>query len=167
MIVIEDRLTELFSLIPEIQINSINSKKPVFSWGEKEELNRWIELYDSSLYPLIWLLPSKDTHNLQSNLVEKNVSLIIATLETRDELLNPQRYKGSFQSVLNPLTDYVLQALENSSITRLVNPSNVDILKKPNYSDREENGTIDKWDAVRIDCEVEFNNNCLRNIQWI
>lgn len=167
MIVVEERLEELFNLIPEIQINSSNLKKPVFSWGKKEELNRWVEAYKSDTYPLIWLLPENESHNTFANRVTRRLVLILATLETRTELFNKQRYQGSYKSVLNPLTDYVIQALQKSSITRLVNANDVSVFKEPNYSERDENGSIDKWDAVRIECEVEISNNCLTSIKWI
>lgn len=166
MIVVEERLRELFDLIPEIQVNSSNLKKPVFSWGKKEELNRWVEAYDSGTYPLIWLLPAEESHNNFSDLSTRRIVLILATLETRRELFNAQRYQGSYKNVLNPLTDYVIKAFQKSSITRLINANDITIFKEPNYSEREENGTIDLWDAVRIECEVEFNNNCLTTIKW-
>lgn len=164
MIVVEERLRDLFKLIP-----NINGKSIYYSWGKKEELNRYIIGYNKDNkqpYPLVWLLPSEEDHNLSSDKVTKRLSIVLATLETRIELYNAQRYQGSYKTYLNPLTDYVLQALQNSSITRLIEPNSVRVFKEPNYSDREENGTIDKWDAVRIDCEVEFNNNCLKDIKW-
>lgn len=168
MIVLEERLKELFALLPEIQINSQVSKQPIFSWGRKEELNRYIETYKSDSYPLIWLLqPQSETHNRLAKRVTQNVILILATLETRDELFNQQRWQGSYKSVLNPLAEYVIQALENSSITRLEDSTNITILKEPNYSESDKNGAIDKWDALRIECEVEFNDNCLNTIKWI
>jgi hypothetical protein len=168
MIVLEERLKELFDLLPEIQIKSQLSRKPVFSWGRKEELNRYIETEKSDSYPLIWLLqPQSETHNRLAKRVTQNVILILATLETRKDLFNQQRWQGSYKNVLNPLAEYVIQALENSSITRLQDSTNITILKEPNYSDSGKNGTIDEWDALRIECEVEFNDNCLNTIKWI
>lgn len=165
MIVIEERLRDLFNLIPNIQVNASNSLKPKFSWGKKEELNRYIKLNKSKSYPLIWLLPNVDIFNYSSKLVTRKCSFVIATLETRDELLNAQRYQGSYKNTLNPLTNYVVQALTNSSITRVVS-TEIEILKEPNYADKEESGTIDKWDAVRVECEVEINNFCLKPLKW-
>lgn len=167
MIVTEDRLTELFGQIPNIQINASTFLKPVFSWGKREELNRWVEKYKSNTYPLIWLLPSEESYNSLSELTTRRIVLIIAHLETRVELFNAERYSSSYDNVLNPLTDYVIQALSNSNITRLINNDDIKIFKEPNYSDREKNGSIDLWDAVRIECDVEFNNNCLNTIKWI
>lgn len=166
MIVFEERLKEIFDLLPNIQVNPSNSIKPSFSWGKKEELNRYIMKNKSASYPLIWLLPSVDTYNLLSDRVTRNVVLIVASLETRTELYNEQRYKGNFETVLNPLANYILQGLQGSSISRITNPNDISILKEPNYSDAGENATIDKWDALRIECNVEINNNCLNLIKW-
>ncbi len=170
MIVIEEKLRELFNLIPDIQINSNNLQKPYFSWGKKEELNRYILGYNKQgeqPYPLIWLMPEVDTYNYMADMVTRRVVLILATLEPRSELYNAQRYQGSYTTTLNPLTSYVVQALRNSTITRVLDSSDIKIFKEPNYSDQGENATIDKWDAVRIECDVEFNNNCLNTIKWI
>lgn len=167
MIVIEDRLRDLFNLIPDIQVNTNNLVKPKFGWGDKLELNRYLELYDSSSYPLIWLLPDEDKHNYRTEFVERDLTLILATLETRKDLLNPQRYQGSYKYVLNPLTSYVTQSLLNSSIINRVLSDEISVFKHPNYTDKEENGTIDKWDAVKIKCRVEFNNYCLKPIKWL
>lgn len=170
MIVTEERLAELFDQIPSIQVNSSTSLKPVFSWGKKEVLNKWVEQYESKTYPLIWLLPSEESYNSLSGFTTRRVILIIAHLETRVELFNADRYSSSYDNVLNPLTNYVIQALSNSTITRLINSDDIKIFKEPNYSDREKNGSIDLWDAVRIECDVEFNNNndnnCLNIIKW-
>lgn len=165
MIVVEERLRDLFDLIPEIQIKTGVSKKPSFSWGDKVELNRYLDKYKSSSYPLIWLLPSEDTFNHSSNLTDRNIVLILATLETRDELFNAQRFAGSYSQVLNPLTNYIIQAFESSNITRITS-TDIKILKEPNYSDNGKHGAIDKWDAVRISLDVEFNNSCLKPIKW-
>jgi len=166
MIVVEESLKELFNLIPDIQLNSSVTRKPIFSWGKQEELNRWVETYKSDTYPLIWLLPEVDTHNVLSDQATRRVILILATLETRKDLFNQQRWQGSYKSILNPLTDYVIQALQNSSITNIVNSNEIQVFKEPNYSNREENGCIDQWDALRIECEVVFYNNCLTDIKW-
>lgn len=167
MIVVEDRLTELFGLIPAIQINPSHSNKPFFGWGKKEELNRYVLKKDAAvLYPLVWLLPSEDNYNILSERVSKKVILIIATRETNIEYYNPTRLKYSFKTTLNPLLNYVLQALQNSSITDITNNDSISVFKEPNYSDNSENGVIDKWDAIRLEIDVEFNSNCLNDIKW-
>ena len=36
MIVVEEKLRDLFDLIPEIEVNPTYSTKPFYSWGRKE-----------------------------------------------------------------------------------------------------------------------------------
>lgn len=167
MIVIEDKLEELFSQIPDIRVNDNVTTKPFFSWGKKEELNRYVEKTKASvLYPLIWKLPSKEDYNRSSELSTTDLVLIIATRETNSEYFNPTRLEYSFKTTLNPLTEYVIQALQNGSTTRITNIESIGIYKEPNYSDNGENAVIDKWDAIRIECNVEFNDNCLKTLKW-
>lgn len=165
MIVTEHRLRDLVGLIPSIRINDSNNLKPFFGWGNKDELNRTLKEYKSSIYPLIWLLPGKDDYNYKSEKVIKDCSFIIATLETKEDLLNPTRYEYNFKIVLNPLTSLLIEGLRKSSITRVIS-DNIGIFKQPNYSEIEKDGVIDLWDATRIDCKIEINNNCLRDIKW-
>lgn len=165
MIVFEERLRDLFNLLPEIQVNSNYSTKPFFGWGNKEELEAYIKLGKSKQYPLIWLLPDYDIYNSALDTTKRDVSLVIATIEPRSELMNPQRFKGSFKQVLNPLTKNIIDLFKRSNITNL--EPLVKIYKEPNYSDNEASETIDKWDAVRIDCTLEINNFCLNeSIKW-
>lgn len=166
MIVVEDRLRDLFGLIPEIRINTSNTKKLTFSFGRDDAINSFIEVNKSTCYPLVWMLPSKDVYNRNERKTTKKLSLIIATLETRDDLLNEHRYKGSFKHILNPLTNYIIQALENSSITDVISDE-ITTYKDPKFTDADENPSIDKWDAIRLDCEIEINNHCLNDIKWL
>lgn len=163
MIVVENRLRDIISQFPQITIGS-NNYSSYFGFGNETELNRYITRSNSSNYPLIWLLPNTDSYKVNGALVTRNVSIIIATMEQREELMNPERYSASFSYVLNPLTDYLIQGLQNSNITRVLS-ENINITKFPNYT-QTEGSVIDKWDAVRIECEVEFNKHCLNTIKW-
>ena len=169
MIVVEERLRELFDLIPEIYVKNGVSNKPAFSWGDKLALNQFLTVAykDSSFktYPLIWLLPSEDSYNNSVDILDRRVSLVLATLETRKDLLNDHRLQGTYKNTLNPLTEYVIQALNNGSIINYISPL-INILKSPNYSINEDNESIERWDAVRIDLDVQFNNKCLNPIKW-
>ncbi len=169
MIVVEEKLRALFDMIPEIQINTNNLVKPCFSWGDELALTQFMDAaykdVDFNLYPLIWLLPSVDDHNPRAKTLKKDIRLVISTLETRNETLNDQRLQGSFKKVLNPLADYIEQCFLNSSIT-IVLSENIKTFKRPNYSVNKKSGAIDKWDAMTIDLEVEFNNNCIKPLRW-
>ena len=166
MIVVEDKLESLFNQIPDIKVNDNITKKLTFSWGDELEINRYIEKSKSQCYPLVWLLPTEESYNNSTDLTQKEVSLVIAQLEVRKDLYNGQRWKGTYEHVLNPLTDYIIQAFSNSDTTRITD-NDIGIFKHPNYSKKNENVSIDKWDAVRIDINIEFNNFCSNTIKWL
>ena len=168
MIVVEHILRDIFAQIPEIRIDDNLSVTPKFGWGDKKELDRYLLKMGNKWFPLIWLLPNTDKHTERGQRVERTCNIVICTLEERLYLYNDQRYLLSYDTVLNPLTNYVIQGLENSSVTTLRDGE--EIFKHPNYSDTEakkKSATIELIDAVRIDCDVEFNNNCLKTIKWI
>lgn len=167
MIVIEHKLREIFGTIPEVLLHGSNvTVKPFFSWGDKLALDKYIKGYQSNCYPLIWMLPSKETEDRRANTITTRCVFILATLETNVELYNAERYVNSYDNTLNPLNEYVKQSLDLSATTRIVNPKEIEQFKRPNYSDEEDNGTIDLWDAIRLEIEVEFNDNCFKQIRW-
>lgn len=170
MIVVEYSIRDIIKGIPAIQINSSVLASAKFHWGDEKELNRYIELKKVDSYPLIWLLPSTDKYDDEGSKesVIKDCSFVIATRETRVELFNDQRYLKTFELVLNPLTDYLIQGLTRSNITARIG-NEFEIFKHPNYSaETKENGTIDLWDAIKLDIQVRFKNNreCLKPINY-
>lgn len=169
MIVAEHSIRDIVNLMPLIQMNPSLSLKPKFHWGDEQELNRYIELQKENSYPLIWLLPSVDNHNgSKYQKLDKECSFIIATRETRKELFNDQRYIKSFDLVLNPLADYLVHGLTTSNISERIE-NDFDLFKHPNYSAvSEKNGTIDIWDAIKLDIKIRFKNNinCLKPIYY-
>lgn len=171
MIVVEYSIRDIIKGIPAIQINPNVLAFAKFHWGDEKELNRYIELKKIDSYPLIWLLPSTDEYNDEGSHKEsvvKDCSFVIATRETRVELFNDQRYLKTFEIVLNPLTDFLIQGLTKSNITARMS-NKFEIFKHPNYSAAsKENGTIDLWDAIKLDIQVRFKNNrlCLKTINY-
>ena len=167
MIIVEHKLREVFNSLPEVLLHNSNvAKKPFFSWGDKLALDKYIKGYKSNCYPLIWLLPSEEKEDRRANTITRRCVFIIATLETNVELYNAERYVGSYDNTLNPLAEYVKESLDKGSNTRLVDPKDVKQFKQPNYSDEEDNGTIDLWDAIRLEMDVEFNSNCFKPLIW-
>jgi hypothetical protein len=175
MIVPEYILRDIVNQMPQISYqgqNSIDLVRTIqFGWGDKKELNKYLLLRRNDSYPLVWLLsPSVEAHVDNSSKVERDCSIVVATLETRKDLYNPQRYEGTFNNILNPVTSYVIQGLRSFSKTRILNDNDVNITKFPNYSEdsnSNQGGSIELWDATRIDCRIEFNNSCSNNIKWI
>ena len=174
-VIVEHIMREIFAQIPVINLNIDEAKRPYFGWGNKKELNKHLALKNQDandeIYPLIWLLPSKDSYVENGAIVNRDCSLIIATRESRVDMLNVQRWQKSFEYVLNPLTNFVLEGLKTSTASRIIE-TEWKIERFSDYSDAEESGndsenaTIDLWDAVKLTVSVEFTNNCLNNIIW-
>lgn len=170
MIVIEDILSQIVTRFPTISYAG-QERFSKFGWGDKKELNRYLILKQDESYPLVWLLgAAPELHQNNSDLIERDCAIIIATLETRQDLYNPQRYQGAFSQVLNPVADYFMQGIRASSNTRFLNDDTATLTKFPNYSEdssKTEGGAIELWDAIRIDCRIEFNGSCANSIKWI
>lgn len=163
MIVSEHRLRDIVGTMPEVRLNDSISNKPFFGWGGKAELNRYLAKKEAP-YPLIWLLPTEDDHINRGQRLSKTCELIIATQESRKDLFNDQRYILSFDTILNPTTDYLIQGLQKASIVSVVSPE-WGVFKFPNYSEADSNFTIELWDAVKLTIDVEFNDSeCLGTI---
>jgi hypothetical protein len=167
MIVVEHSIRDIVGTMPIVRLNDSVSNKPFFGWGDKAELGRYLKL-KPDVYPLIWLLPSIDNYINRGQTVNKSCELIIATRETRKEMFNDERYINSFDVILNPTTANLIQGLTKSGISTLVGGTNYGIFKFPNYSEADENYTIDLWDAVKLTIEINFNDNeCLKTINYV
>lgn len=169
MIIVERKIEDIVGQIPYISMRTDLSRKASFHWGDKKELNRYLELTKDNNYPLIWLLPGADKYN-QNGTATRDCVFIIATRETNVDLFNPARYDKSYHLVLNPLTEYLVEGLRTSSISQIVKDE-WEVQRFPNYSESEhrdenDNVTIDLWDAIKLSCSVQFNNNCLNIIKW-
>lgn len=168
MIVVEQIVKDIVAQIPDLPLKTDLHRKPSFHWGDNKELNRYIQNVKGEAYPLVWLLPGIDKHNID-NTVARKCEFIIATREARQELFNPHRYDRSFRIVLNPLTKYLVEGLQTSSATSIGEEYHV--RRFPNYSvrkyrDDNNNETIDLWDATKLTCDVVFSDNCLNTIKW-
>jgi hypothetical protein len=167
MIVTEHSIRAIVGTIPSIDMKPGLSKTPSFHWGNEEELARYLKLKQKAAYPLIWLLPSSDDYSGNGQQVDKDCVFIIATRESKVDMLNDVRYARSFDIILNPLTDDLIHGLKVSTI------SNVDSLdwvvtKFPNYTVDGKNFTNDVWDAIQLTISVRFNNtsDCLKAISY-
>ena len=173
MIITEHRIRDIVAEIPGFDLNAdYLNVKPKFGWGDKFELDRYLALKKSDSYPLIWLLPSDEKLTDNNLLCQKQCTLIIAMLETNVSLFNDERYLKSFDIILNPLTNYLVEGLRISSVSKIIDDEWT-TYKRPNYSEAKygkpgetENVTIDLWDAIQLDCNIEFNNEPLNKIFW-
>lgn len=166
----EKILTELFDLLPDATFSNGNTAKIDFSWGSQQDLNKYIKLKGNKRkYPLIWLVNTKWQENRLGQTMKSRIRLILAINSTKMENINPTIWDTDFEETLNPIKENVLTALTKSGRT-ILNQTTIDIERLPNYSDEGTNKTktIDIWNAIVIDCDVEINHNstCFNQINF-
>ena len=165
-IVVQDVLQNLIDKLPEFKVNDTETKLVSFGFGDESEISRTIKESSSTIYPLVWLLPSKNDNDVFSNIVSRDLNIIVATIENRKELFNKQRLEDSFKKTLFPVRDYLVHVLRNSGATKLKGV-NVATYEYPGYIKNDESISIDNWDAIRIECTVDFKRDkCIKNFTW-
>lgn len=160
MIVFEEKIRELVSLMPEWE----NTHPIRYDWGTIDVLNKFLILKESvSKYPLIWLVTSKDTDDLLRNRVTRNARFVIATRSNDTDGFNAQQYQTDYLKVLIPVYNDFLTLLNSSGISKIVN-SSIDKELKPNYSVNDNGkGLITVWNAIVLDLEVELITGCIKD----
>ena len=170
MIVFEDRLAEIFDMIP----NSIGAKnvefKPYFNWGTQDVLNKYLAIESNQTrYPLIWLLDADDEYDeLHSIVRRRDTSLVIAMHSDKTDDFNPLIYNTDYKLVLNPLTENIIKSIERSGASKFYDVKYT-IRKFPNYSVTQRGDktkTLDVWNAVLLKCSIEINDKCLKTIKF-
>lgn len=161
MIIFEDVISEIVSQIPPL-----DGFKPNFHGGNRDELNRYLKLKEQP-YPLVWLIPGRETHSLRGReKMTMECRFILATRELNQDQLNDYRFRNSFDKVLIPLFERFVEGVKKSNRT-LFSKQDIQIWKRPNYSEADKHKTIDLWDAIQIDCTIQVNDNCQNEIKWL
>lgn len=162
MIVVEERLTEVFAQLPEI-----DGFKPVYDWGNKEHLLKVLHLYadeKQSPYPLIYQVSDESEQDSITNEGEVNLALVVATLVTDQSLLNKNRWAMSYQNVLIPVVKNIETAFTKGGIFRW--DGQYKLKNYPNYGSGEANSTTEIWDAIRITTKIVVTDGCVNKIRF-
>jgi len=169
IIVLEDKLEEIFSYLPRMKYIATSQldHKVVFGSGDKKALNVFLKIKGKgdSPYPLIWLLyPYEETHN-RTNLSVDKVTLVLA-VPTNQSMQNKQRLNETYKKVLFPLFDNLVYCLEHANIVNIAREFKV--VKYPNYSDEqsssEESAGTFVWDALKVNFQITIRDTCLKPI---
>lgn len=171
MIVVEERLMELFSYLPEITSGSITYPKPVYHFGDGKELNRFImerKGENKLVYPLIYQTSYEETQLVREGLVQVNLDMFIAYC-TETDLFNTQRWATSYRNILMPTFENIHKAFQLSRM--VISDYEYNVTKHPNYGNPEQDGTanktIDIIDALRFRLNCTINNHCInKNIKF-
>lgn len=165
MIIVEDRLKEIFDTLPPLKNSKGIDFKPVFKCGDNKELSTFLKLSKKTRdpYPLIWLISPYTEEHKRTHVLIENMSLILA-VETNSSMLNNQRLEDTFKTVLIPLYDNIKTLFMKANT---VNTDDTYIVTKfYNYSGdtnpTDKHEVTDIWDAMKITFEIQINSNCLR-----
>lgn len=166
MIVVEERLTEAFEQLPEI-----DGFKPFYDWGNKYQLIKQMDLFSKeskSIYPLIYQTSTGSNQNEIARICETKLVLILACRNTEVDLTNKERWALSYRNILNPLLVNIITCFNKAGIFNWDGKYRIDNL--PNYGDGDKNETVDIWDAIRFEITsnngITINDNCINTIRF-
>lgn len=167
MISAEEKIGEILSQVPDITDANGKTFKVRFNWGSENVLNKFITMKESqSKYPLIWLILGKAENEISNSLIQCKPRLVIATRSDKADEFNPFIYQTDFKTILNPIAENVLKALERSGVSTF---TKYDIERKANYSQNMKEGvTVDIWNAIVLDIKdlVLRSDRCINNIKF-
>lgn len=160
MIVPESIVTQIVSTIEPLEFNS-QTLTPSFDYGNKDELTRFLDIFKDDVYPLIWMLPSEENHDV--NEVKQDVKFIIAVnFDKADRnVLNNERINQNFKGLLIPLAEKLMFRIARSKNASYDN-KNFTLMKYPNYAETNDDNpdSIHYWDALTLSLKMSFFNNC-------
>lgn len=162
MIVLEDRLKELFATLPVINVGGTDYPI-VFSFGNKNDLNKFLR-QESKKYPLAWL-ETGYAEDMQKDYLSTDLNLILATYSRDINKENDVRLEDSFKDILIPLLENINKAFERSNITDFKD-KNFRMTKFYNYGSNKEHETTDLWDAIKMEVGINVNDDCLKSFSY-
>lgn len=159
MIVVEQRLSDVFEQLPEL-----NNFKPVYKWGNESHLVSQLKLFsesNKSPYPLIYQLSNSSQQGINAS---TDLVLILACRNLDTTLLNENRWVMSYKELLYPLLSDIESCFKKAGI--FIWDGNYKVTEFPNYGNGEENKTIDIWDALKFETKITINQNCIKQIKF-
>jgi hypothetical protein len=169
-IIVEDRFQEIFNYIPDMKFDVTKPAYPIkFAYGDEDELMIYLKTRETESvrpYPLIWLVYPLNEKHLKTRVELRSASLILA-VDTTKAGLNTERIKLNYKTILIPLYGNIVKALTRANIVNLKHE--FDIIKFPNYSQENTNGTlaktISRWDALKVTFSCQIIDTCLKPIK--
>ena len=154
MIVVEERLRDLFLALPSVGYGSVDYN-PIFSFGNEDYLFRFLETKKNKrTYPLIWLETPITSSGYKR--VDAPITLILAT-NSSASLSNSDRLEKTIKPLLAPLVDNCIEGLHKSGFTTL-DESSVRTSNYYNYGVDNDGNTYGVWDAIKLTCNVTITD---------
>ena len=170
MIIVEDRLKELFATLPDITVGQ-NSYPVSFDFGSHRDLLRFMnsqrKAQQAVSYPLIWLETPFDRDVMRDGKINlSGLTLILATLSDSEQS-NLTWLELAFKTTLIPLSQLVLESLRKSGFTQIINDGQRKETNYYNYGvDETESQTTDICDVIKIELDIIMDSKCLRCINY-
>lgn len=168
MIVFENELGRLIEVLPPITDAKAKVFPIKYNWGTAEVLTEYLLLNQKLSFPLIWLEVGEDTNNLREPNVKRNANIIILSETQAPNEFNPYQYQYDFDLILQPIADNLINALENSGISR-IDTTNIKTKRITKYSMREVDASLVYiCNAIVISAEITFSrvSSCINTIQF-
>lgn len=170
-IVVEDKLRELFLLIPDRQFNyqfgggtkTEVVPKPTYHFGDNKECNAFIKLNKNIVYPLIYQTSSRETQNPKDKSVTADIELVLAT-QNKEQIQNDQRWATYYKNILMPLVDNIYSVFNQSK--NITWDNTYELEKFPAYSitdAKDQNTYIDIVDAVVFRATINIKDGICIN----
>lgn len=162
-LIFEEKMRELVALMPPFSDG--NGSFPInYEHGTKNVLNKYLLLARTkTIYPLIWLIPTKNPLDLNRNTISNKSRFIIAMKSTDVDKFNDFQFNEDFKKVLIPTFDNFIKLLNISGITRIDNNSLVYELV-PNFSMKDDGkGLITVWNAITVDVTISMDGRACIN----
>lgn len=171
MIIIEERLKELFATLPAIVGDNGSDYFPRYDFGTTEDLVRYLKDLNKQKeagksvkkYPLVWLeTPIKQKGDESPVFID--LKLILAT-ESNSIASNTTRLEETFKGTLFPLLVNIKKSFRLSGFSRIMQPENNIETKFYNYKGKDI-GTTDIWDAIKFECSLRITDCPQNNINY-
>jgi len=160
-VVVEERLTELFSFLPEIG----EWGKPKYYFGDDKEINSLIKVSGGNIYPLIYQTSNRFNENAKNpNVVEADLTFVLAVQNTVP-MFNSNRWATSYRNVLRPLYENIKILFSKANI--IVSDFEYQVDTTPNYSEtesKEKNKFIDIVDALVVSVTLKITSGCINTV---
>ncbi len=157
-IIFEEKMRELVSLMPAFV--DANGTFPInYDHGTEYVLNKYLILpRQETIYPLIWLIPAKNSEDIARNTITTKCRFVIAMKSLHVDKFNDFQFNNDFKKVLVPVYDNFRKLLTISGIT-MIEGNKIEYSLVPNYSvtEKDNKGLIVVWNAIVVDVVIKMD----------
>ena len=154
---LEDIFEKAVKGLEPVKVGAVTNK-PIFDFGDVDDLKKTLATYKAKSLPLIWLLPITPIQLEYGLMQEADVTLNLCTRETNRDLLNTKRLKKSYQYTLYPLWEDLQRQMFLTHQVAIIEET-VQVQKFPDFR----GDFNDIWDVLQIQFTCQFNakSECL------